>query len=127
MANPYPLPKTEARPFERRHSPRLQILEDLHGRIVPLGLDITIRDISMGGFSVESPVQFPVGAVHRFRFNLDNERLLTVVARVVHSRPIVTDRGPAHRTGLQFITSTAEFRQAVEVLLDRMTSVLEFD
>jgi len=117
----------DARPFERRQSPRLQILEDLHGRVVPLGLEMTMRDVSLGGFSVESPIAFPVGAVHRFRFNLDDSRLVTVVARVVHTTPVMTDRGQSYRTGLQFITSTDEFRQAVEVLLDRMTGVLQFD
>jgi len=121
------LPREDARPFERRQSPRLQILEDLHGRVVPLGLEMTMRDISLGGFSVESPVAFPVGAVHRFRFNLDDSRLVTIVARVVHTAPVMTDRGQSYRTGLQFITSTEEFRQAVEALLDRMTGVVEFD
>jgi hypothetical protein len=120
-------PETSSRLHERRRSPRLQILGELHGHLVAVGLEMIIRDVSFGGLSVDSQLPFPVGVVHRFRLSV-GDRSLTVSARVVHSRQIdVADGPPRFRTGLEFVTDTPEARQAVEAIIDRMTSVLQFD
>jgi hypothetical protein len=53
---------------ERREFPRIRLFGDLHGRPVPLQVTLVLQDISVGGFSVESPIDFRPGV--QFWFEL---------------------------------------------------------
>jgi hypothetical protein len=50
--------------IERRQSSRIRIFGDLHGRVVQVDVLVILRDISAGGFAIESPQMFPPGAEH---------------------------------------------------------------
>ena len=50
--------------IERRRSSRIRIFGDLHGRVVTVDTLIVLRDISLGGFAIESPQSFLPGAEH---------------------------------------------------------------
>ncbi len=54
---------------DRRRRPRLKLLGEIHGTQVGLDLPIVVRDISTGGFSIESSVRFPDQDVRLFEFS----------------------------------------------------------
>jgi hypothetical protein len=76
---------------------------------------LTIRDLTLGGFEVESPVPLRIGSIHVCRF--------TVEGRVVHLRARVKETryrpaGGGHTAGLEFrclgksdLTAAEQLRQ----------------
>jgi hypothetical protein len=98
----------------------------LHGQLVPMNVPLDVRDLSNGGFGVESSVDFPVGAVHRFRFITQNgiEVLMRATAR--HCRPVESaDGAPRFLAGFAFIMDpNGETEAAVEILLRAAGSAL---
>jgi hypothetical protein len=105
---------------QRRRSPRLQLLGEVHGQLVGIALPIVVRDISDGGFSIVTSLEFPKDAVHRFELALDadSRRPVQVQARVVHGRLLAGDPEVLFVTGFAFTddqpyTSIAEIRALV--------------
>src|SRR5512145_749606 len=78
-----PRQRSEAASPSSGRSPRIEVMGQLHGQLVPMNVPLDVRDLSNGGFAVESSVDFPVGAVHRFRFITQNgiEVLIRATAR----------------------------------------------
>ena len=113
----------------RRTTPRLEVLDQLHGRLVAVDIPIRIRDISTGGFSVESPISFPAGAVHQFRFTTSTGRSLVVPAGAAHCRTAAPRDGMHwYVTGFEFLYDEhGDVARAVDVLMDSATSVLSFE
>jgi hypothetical protein len=113
---------------ERRHAPRLEVLDQLHGRLVSLNVSLVVRELGAGGFSVESTVPFPPGARHRFRFRIAGGGEVIVDAVGVHSRSIrASDDEDRYITGFAFCQDgNPEAARAVATLLNAMNSVLEF-
>jgi hypothetical protein len=113
---------------ERRTTPRLEVLGQLHGHLVSLSVPLVVRDLSAGGFSVESVVPFPPGARHQFRFNTAAGADIVIEAVVVHSRPVAPLGGVTrYATGFAFCHDSEDTAHAVDELLGAVTSVLEFD
>jgi PilZ domain len=50
--------------LERRRSPRIRIFGDLHGRVVQMDVLVVLRDISTGGFAIETSELFEPGVEH---------------------------------------------------------------
>jgi hypothetical protein len=90
-------------PSERRRAPRVQILGRLHGRIVTVDAPVEIREISLGGMSLESEIAFPVGAVHQFELFLGDGATVAVSAQARHSRQVDSVSPVRYLTGFQFI------------------------
>jgi hypothetical protein len=88
---------------ERRRAPRAQILGRLHGRIVTVDTRVQIREISLGGMSLESEIAFPVGAVHQFELFLGDGASVAVSAQARHSRRVDDVSPMRYLTGFQFI------------------------
>jgi hypothetical protein len=88
---------------ERRRSPRIAILGRVHGHVVSLDIDITVRDISLGGLSFESVIEFPVGAEHEFRLTLGDGATVLVPGRVVYCRPVPGPVAGRFVTGVEFV------------------------
>ena len=88
---------------ERRRAPRAQILGQLHGRMVTLDAEVRIREISLGGMSLESDIPFPVGAIHQFNLFLGDGARVAVSAQVKHSRLLEPQAHPKYLTGFQFV------------------------
>jgi len=112
--------------IERRATPRLEVLEQLHGQLVPLGVPFLMRELGAGGFSVESIVRFPLGARHRFRFTTADNVEVILEATVMHSGPSgPVDDGTSYMTGFAFVHDAAdETWRAVDTLLDAVVDVL---
>ena len=99
---------------DRRRSPRVQIFGKLHGQLVAVDVPITVTEISLGGLSLETPIEFPVGIVHEFSLTLGDGSLVTVRGRVAHCRRILMqDDSQNYAVGVQFIDDEAAEIDAV--------------
>jgi hypothetical protein len=67
---------------ERRHSSRIRIFGDLHGRVVQLDVLVVLRDISAGGFAIESPQIFQPGVEHTIELSTPTGKQLVASATV---------------------------------------------
>ena len=75
--------KTLGRDRERRRFPRVRLLRrsrDARQLIEPF----VLRDLSVGGFSIESSVPFAVGHVHPFAFSDNTSRVIVLHGIVRH-------------------------------------------
>lgn len=70
----------------RRQSARVQVDGRLRTRIQTLAMDVEMRDISLGGFLVASPVDINTGGLHVFDVATTGKTSYTLRARVVHCR-----------------------------------------
>jgi hypothetical protein len=90
--------------FDRRQNPRIEIMSELYGCVVALDLPVRVRDASRGGFSVESPCEFPVGSEHSFRFQTEGGRATTVTLVCRHAKRLRgTDAAPVYSAGFAFL------------------------
>jgi hypothetical protein len=114
----------------RRLNPRVEVLGQLYGQLVTWQVPLVIRDVSEGGFSVESEVAFPEGSTHLFRFTTGGSRTLFLNGRCVYSRQ-VDPRQPGEVskfvTGFEFVRDLAATDESIGVLLDAVTSMLQFE
>jgi len=99
---------------QRRRSPRLQLLGEVHGQLVGIALPIVVRDISDGGFSIVTSIEFPQDAVHRFELALESDARppIQVQARVVHGRLLAGDPEVLYVTGFAFTDDQPNATQA---------------
>ena len=89
---------------ERRRSPRIEMLGRVHGRVTSLDVPVTVREMSLGGMSLETEFAFPEGAVHEFVLTLGDGSAVDLRGRVVRCAEISADDGTKrYVTGIQFI------------------------
>lgn len=79
----------------------MQILGQLHGRVVTLELAVTVTEISLGGMAIKTDLAFPIGAVHEFQLTLGDNSLVVLKGRVAHCQRV----GDTNEflSGVQFI------------------------
>jgi hypothetical protein len=76
----------------------------LHGRIASLDVDVVVREISLGGLSMETPIQFADGAIHEFRLTLGDDSAVLLRGQVVHCHPMErADGSIAYVSGVRFL------------------------
>jgi len=114
---------------DRRRTPRFEVDGRLRARLDPPAQEVVVRDLSLGGFLVESPSAFPVDAVHHFRIALENGQWVTVLtAKSVHCRPR-SDSGAtlSYLTGFAFIEPQGiDAQESVRELVKQATTVVRF-
>lgn len=101
---------------ERRRAPRMAILGRVHGHVASLDVPVTVREMSLGGLSMETGFAFPVGAVHEFRLTLGDGASVELKGRVVYSRETQSPGGTIFITGVQFVDDDA----AVDEIIDKI-------
>lgn len=107
--------------IDRRTSPRIEILGRVHGQAVSLGVPVTVREISLGGMAIETPVPFPMDAVHEFRLTLGDSSTVLLRGKVVHCRTAAAASGPPlYLSGLAFVDDEPVTGQGVGDLIDRI-------
>ena len=107
---------------ERRRSPRVAILGQVHGHIASLDVQVKVREMSLGGLSMETTFAFPVGAIHDFSLTLGDGAAVQLRGEVVYSRPMATtDGSSAYVTGVKFIDAE-ERAEGAEQIIDRISS-----
>jgi hypothetical protein len=122
---PLPSPASGA---DRRQHPRVPARGRVDTRITDAAQaqDVTIVDLSRGGFLLESTEPFTVGTIHQFRIALRDGRWMTMLtARSLHGRP--QSDGRHHLTGFAFVEPLGdEARERVHALVENVTSVVSF-
>jgi PilZ domain len=88
---------------ERRRAPRVDLVGQLHGELVSVDLPIRVREISLGGMSIETSEAFEVDSRHSFVLTLGDGAGVFVVGRVVYSRRADRPEGAVFISGIQFL------------------------
>lgn len=71
---------------ERRRVPRVRVLSALQSYGVDIETSVSVRDVSPGGFGVESPIAFTLGSEHTFLFATADGREAMVRCQCRHVR-----------------------------------------
>jgi hypothetical protein len=88
--------------IDRRDNERVPILGDLHAEIVVFQ-PMLIRDISIGGITIESRYPLQLNSLHDIRLILGSTSVI-VKGRVVHSRISDVDQDiVTYRSGVEFV------------------------
>ena len=107
---------------ELRRSPRNDVRHRLSGRIVSLDLPVVVRDISLGGFSIESDRDLPDGA-HDIRLHEGERWSVTVNASSRHRQTLKSPDGSMHYVmGFQYNDQNPDTQQILRVLFERLAA-----
>ena len=88
---------------DRRRSPRVEMLGRMQGRTVALGLQVRVREISLGGMSIETSEPLDVGSVHEFNLTLGDGATIQLTGRVLRTAESAADGPVVHISGIQFV------------------------
>ena len=110
---------------ERRRHPRFAAAGRLAGHLLDQDLPVRVRDIGLGGFSIETMRPMPEGGAHRVRFVAVDDWSAELPAMVANCRPsCASDGTPLFVCGLSFLPDDApNTRQVVETLIEKATRV----
>jgi hypothetical protein len=88
-------------------------------------LPVRVRDIGLGGFSVETMQPLEAGGEHRVRFVSFDDYSATLPALVANCRPSCADDGaPLFVSGFAFLpTDAPDTRRTVETLIEKAITV----
>lgn len=90
-------------PADRRRSARVDVLGRVQGQLVSLDVPVFVREISLGGMSVETPRAFDVGSTQQFLLTLGDGARVEVSGRIVYSRPADDLKREFFVSGVQFV------------------------
>jgi hypothetical protein len=110
---------------ERRRYPRFGTAGRLAGHLIDQDLPVRVRDIGLGGFSIETMEPLATGVEHRVRFVSHDDWSTVLAARVSNCRPSCADDGsPLYVAGCAFSAEDRpEIKQTVQILIEKVTSV----
>jgi hypothetical protein len=109
---------------ERRHTPRVDLLADLHGHIVTLDEQVRVRQLSLGGLTVETTAPLSPRLVHDFRISFGNAST-TVHGRVIHSRVVIDGDTVSYVAGIQFVDPGADALDLIRLVIDQTHAASE--
>jgi hypothetical protein len=112
---------------ERRRHPRVAVSGQITSELLPAAQDVIVRDLSVGGFLIESREMFREDSIHEFRLAAANGRLETrLKARSVYSHlRRVVGGPPSYLTGFEFVEPRGHEAQArLLELIAQVTSVV---
>lgn len=55
--------------LDRRDTPRIELLGEINGQVMPFALPVVLMDLSQGGFAIASSVPFMRNSEYTFQFN----------------------------------------------------------
>jgi hypothetical protein len=114
-----PTSAPDDRPFieeDRRQSPRVDLLREFEGRLLALEETITVQQLGPGGLTVVAAVPLSPSQIHDLRLTLDDE-VISVRARVVHTRTLVTGDDVTYASGMAFVDPSKETLAIIEHFL----------
>jgi hypothetical protein len=113
---------------ERRRSPRVPIEGRLPCLTMPFAAEVILRDLSLGGFLLESSEPFPSDALHQFLVgDATHGQTVVLMAMSVHCRRLDDAIPPRYLTGFSFLVPAGQ--QACDLirsLADQPTTVRSF-
>ena len=113
-------PATQANdllPAMRRRFPRVQLVGEVDGHVIPMHLGPRVLDITHRGFVVRSTFDFPAGTEHRFQFATGHRSCPTMSAVAGPSRLVVGGAAPQFVIEFTFVRLTPECRDAIDAIL----------
>ena len=93
---------------DRRRSPRVELMGRLHGQLISANLPVHVREISLGGMSIETREGFEKGSVLNFVLTLGDGAGVLVAGRIVYSRLIDGSDPAMYVSGLEFVDEDGE-------------------
>ena len=87
---------------ERRQHPRVDIVKYVAGRIVPVNAFVQVKEMSVGGMSIETDAELSPKGVHDFRLKLIGGEETLVRGHIVHGRFDVKYGGVKYVLGVRF-------------------------
>jgi PilZ domain-containing protein len=114
---------------DRRRSPRVVPERPLQARADGVDADLTVLEVSFGGFRVEGPIPFGPEATHRFQIvPVTGGAAIEFQAKAVYCHSRGAEAAKAYETGFAFLEIRLPATQAsVHALMDALTAVLQFD
>ena len=98
---------------DRRQAPRVDLLREFQGRLVALDEAVTVQQLGPGGLTVVAAVPLSPAEIHDLRLTLD-DAVVSIRARVVHSRAVVDSDDVSYVSGLAFVDPPAETLAVLE-------------
>ena len=110
---------------ERRKHPRFLAAGKIAGHLIDRDMPVRVRDIGLGGFSIETMTPLEPGGEHLIRFVSADEWSAVLAALVSNCRPSCGEDGsPLYVAGLSFMPDDRpDTRRTVETLIEKVTSV----
>ena len=93
---------------DRRRSPRVELMGRVHGKLIPANLPVQVREISLGGLSMETREGFEAGSVLNFTLTLGDGAAVLVAGRIVYSRLLDGSDPAMYVSGLEFVDEDGE-------------------
>jgi len=107
-------------PFERRSTRRYEALGRVEVTMLSAPMAARVREISLGGFALETSDPPPVG-VHRFRFAFEDLAPIEIDAEAVHSaRVSLPGKAETYLAGFELLPCNDATSRAIAVLIDRI-------
>ena len=116
---------SETSDSERRRHPRFGAAGRLAGHLLDHDLPVRVRDIGLGGFSIETMAPLEPGVEHRVRFVSRDDWSTVLAARISNCRPSCAEDGsPLYVAGFAFLADDRpETKRTVQILIEKVTSV----
>jgi hypothetical protein len=108
---------------DRRDSPRIAALSAIDGYGVELDAKVVVREISLGGFSIESPVPFVEGSEHTFLFSTPDGRETLAQCQCRHAHMTEVRGKTVCIAGFQFLPQPAENLKVIVETIERLQHV----
>jgi hypothetical protein len=125
MSSPLDDRKPDATGLSRRGGPRLEVEAVINGRLSRGNLRLNLVDLGLGGFAVESPIEFSAGSQHDFRFVTAAGVAVRVQADLVYCRASGSHDGMEHYiAGFKYAVTAASEQSAIDILIEAATSPL---
>ncbi|MBP1604671.1 MAG: PilZ domain [Acidobacteria bacterium] len=102
---------------DRRRTPRVDLLAEVEGHLITLDERVQVRQLSLGGMTVETTAPLSPRVDHDFRISLGH-RAVSLHARVVHARVAVDGDTVTYVAGLQFVDPTPLALEVVRSFVD---------
>ena len=112
-------PAREQRPHieeDRRQTPRVDLLREFQGHLIALDEAVTVQQLGPAGLTLVAQVPLSPTQIHDLRLTLDDE-VISVRARVVHSRTVVDGDDVSHVSGMAFVDPPPETVARIEHFL----------
>jgi hypothetical protein len=112
--------------------PRVEVLAQMHGELIALGVPATMVDVQPTTFTIETSFPFSVGAIHELRFtraHLPDGPVVRVRARILSSRRSSGPHGILrYSTNMEFVDALMEDgKSAAFRMIYDLPSALSFE
>ena len=99
---------------ERRRSIRIEVRERIEGHMRPFDVPITLVNVSRGGFLMQTPIKYGLGAIHEFHFTKGDDDPIALRARIVRGG----GSAGQYQFGLEFVErGTSPCEEGIESLI----------